>query len=256
MYLEDLKDKAVLITGASTGIGATVARAMGRYGARVGVHYRSNRTKAEAVASDIRSLGGKAATFTGDLSRSSHVEALIAEFVAHFGRIDVLINNAGDLVARRPLLQLSDADYDGVLDLNARSVVIGCQAAIRQFLKQGDGGVIVNTGSIAARHGGRAGSLLYAGAKAFVHNFTRGVAKEYARNGIRVNTVAPGVIATPYHDRHSSPLHMQEMARNVPMGRVGTPEDCVGAYLFLSSNAMSGYLTGQTIDVNGGQFMT
>jgi 3-oxoacyl-[acyl-carrier protein] reductase len=115
--------------------------------------------------------------------------------------------------------------------------------------------VIINTSSIAARSGGGPGSGLYASSKAFVGNLTRGLAKELVEDRIRVNAVAPGVIATPFHERFSTPEQVAAMVATIPMGRAGTAEDCVGAYLFLASEALSGYVTGQVIEVNGGQLM-
>jgi 3-oxoacyl-[acyl-carrier protein] reductase len=140
-----------------------------------------------------------------------------------------------------------------VLDLNVRSVVVACRAAIPWLQRQG--GVIINTSSIAARNGGGPGSGLYASAKAFVSNLTRGLAKELVKDRIRVNAVAPGVIATPFHDRFSTPEQLTQMVGAIPMGRAGAPEDCVGAYLFLASDTLSGFVTGQILEVNGGQLM-
>jgi 3-oxoacyl-[acyl-carrier protein] reductase len=253
--LGDLKGKSILITGASSGIGAAVARALGTLGARVGVHFNHGRERAEKLTAEIKKAGGDAAAFGADITKSPAVEKLIGDVVARFGRLDVLINNAGDLVSRTPLVDATDELYDKVMDLNARAVVTGSRAAIKQFRKQGGGGAIINTISVAARHGGRPGSLLYGASKAFVHNLTRGMAKEYAGDNIRVNAVAPGVILTPFHERHGTPQALETMAKGIPLGRLGTAEECVGAYLFLASNAMSGYVTGQTIDVNGGLHM-
>jgi len=122
------------------------------------------------------------------------------------------------------------------------------------FLTQARG-FVINTTSIAARHGGGPGSTIYAASKGFVSTITRGHAKELVGFGIRVNGVSPGVITTPFHERYSTPEQMETMRSTVPMGRLGTPEECVGAYLFLASESLSGYITGQIIEVNGGQLM-
>ena len=122
-------------------------------------------------------------------------------------------------------------------------------------LKAAGGGFIINTTSVAARNGASGGAGLYGSSKAFVHNVTRGMAKELIPFGIRVNAVAPGVIETPFHERYSTPAQMAAMLATVPQGRLGTPEDCVGAYLFLASAALSPYIIGQVIEVNGGQLM-
>ena len=140
-----------------------------------------------------------------------------------------------------------------MIDLNARSVVSMTRAAVPWLARQG--GFIINTTSIAARNGGGGGAVLYAAAKGFVSTLTRGAAKELIGKAIRVNAVAPGVIATPFHERYSDADMMEAMRRTVPLGRVGTPEECVGAYLFLASETLSGYIVGQIIEVNGGQLM-
>jgi 3-oxoacyl-[acyl-carrier protein] reductase len=169
----------------------------------------------------------------------------------HFGRIDGLINNAGSMLKRLPVGESDEAHDRAVLDLNSHSVVWASRAALPWLRKQG--GVVINTTSIAGRHGGGGGSVLYAAAKGFVSTFTRGFAKEVVKDGIRVNAVSPGVILTPFHERFSSAEQMAAMVSGIPMGRAGTPEECVGTYLFLASNLLSGYITGQVIEVNGGQ---
>lgn len=253
--LTDLKGKVVLVTGGGTGIGAAVALAFARAGSRVAVHFNTSQPAAEDLVATILERGGEARAFGADLTLSHQADRLIAEVVDWFGSLDVLINNAGGLVRRAPLLDADDALYDEVLDLNVRSVVTGSQAAVRQFQKQGTGGAIVNTGSIAARHGGGPGMALYAGAKAFVQNFTRNLAKELAKQNIRVNAVAPGVIDTAFHARSTTPEMMEVMRKSIPMARIGLPADCAGTYLFLASENLSGYITGQTIEVNGGLLM-
>ena len=155
--------------------------------------------------------------------------------------------------ARVPYAEMTDEQYDKVMDLNARSVITASRAALPWLKKQG--GFIVNTSSVAARNGAGGGAGIYGSAKAFVSNVTRGMAKEWVGDNIRVNAVAPGYIDTPFHDRYSQPQHIAAMLSQIPMGRAATPEECVGAYLFLSSAAMSGYITGQVIEVNGGQLM-
>ena len=251
--IPDLEGKAFLVTGASTGIGAAVARALGAQGARIAVHYNRSEAEARAVAEDIATAGAEAWVVGGDVSDARRMEAIVAGTGERFGRLDGLVNNAGALVRRTPIEEITDELYDGVLDLNVRSVVVACRAAIPWLRRQG--GVIINTSSIAARNGGGPGSGLYAASKAFVSNLTRGLAKELATDRIRVNAVAPGVIATPFHERFSTPEQMAAMVATIPMGRAGTAEDCVGAYLFLASDTLSGYVTGQVVEVNGGQLM-
>ncbi len=156
----------------------------------------------------------------GDFGRSADVRRVVEEAAAHFGGLDGLVNNAGGMLGRVPYAEMTDEQYDRVMDLNARSVVTACHAAI-PFLRR-QGGFIVNTSSVAARNGGGGGAGLYASSKAFVSNYTRGLAKELIGDGIRVNAVAPGVIATPFHERYSTPAQMEAMVAGVPQGRVGT----------------------------------
>ena len=253
LRIPDLDQKVFLITGASTGIGAAVARALAAQGASVAVHYNASQDGAREVAASIDAVGGKSFLVGGDVSIRSGCEAVVAEAANYFGRLDGLINNAGSLLGRVPTIE-SDEQHDrAVLDLNAHSVVWASRAA-HPWLRH-NGGVIINTTSIAARNGGGGGAVLYAAAKGFVSTFTRGFAKEVVADKIRVNAVAPGVILTPFHERYSSEAQMAGMVATVPMGRAGTVEDCVGAYLFLASDALSGYVTGQILEVNGGQLM-
>ena len=252
--MEDLKGKVVLVTGGSTGIGAAAARAFGRVGARVAVHYNASRDRAEEVVAAISGEGGEAWLVGGDVTVSATVERIVADTAARFGRIDVLINNAGGLLKRVPVVDMDDATYDQVMDLNVRSVVVATKAVV-PVMRRGGGGCIVNVSSVAARHGGGPGSVLYAGAKAFVNTWTRGMAKELVKDNIRVNAVSPGVIATPFHERYSTPQMVETMRQTIPMARVGSADECSGAFLFLASDRMSGYITGQIVEVNGGQYM-
>jgi len=254
MMIEDLKDKVVLVTGSSTGIGAAAARAFGQQGAKVAVHYNRSAEAAQQVVRDIVEAGGAATAFPADLTNSAAVTDLVDKAAAQFGRLDVLINNAGDLVARRPLADIDDALFDQVMNLNARSVITACRAAVAHMRRQGSGNII-NVTSVAARNGGGAGSILYAASKGFVSTATRALAKELAAEGIRVNAVAPGVITTPFQERHTSAAQMEGFRAAIPMQRLGTSDECAGAFLYLASDQLSGYVTGQIIEVNGGQLM-
>lgn len=253
LTIPDLAGKAVLITGASTGIGAALARAFAAQGARLALHYNQNAEAAQALAREIADAGGTAHLVRADFSKTDEVRRAVEEAAAALGGLDGLINNAGGLLKRVAYEQASEADYDAIMDLNARSVVTASNAAIPHMKK--NGGFIINTSSIAARNGGRAGSGLYASSKAFVSSVTRGMAKELIAYGIRVNAVSPGVIATPFHERYSTPEQLDEMQKTIPQGRLGIADDCAGAYLFLASQALSGYVVGQIIEVNGGQLM-
>jgi 3-oxoacyl-[acyl-carrier protein] reductase len=250
----DLKGKAILITGASTGIGAAAARAFAGHGARVAIHYNASQDAAEQVAADIRRLGGEAVLVRGDVTRSADVKRIVAETLAAFGRLDVLINNAGGLVARTRIEDYTEEFLQQVVALNVIQVAMFMREAIPVMRKQKKGNVI-NVSSIAARHGGGAGAIIYAGAKGFISTATHGWAKEVVGDGIRVNAVSPGVITTPFHERYSTPEQLKAMQATIPMNRLGTADECAGTFVYLASDQLSGYVTGQVIEVNGGQYM-
>lgn len=254
LSIPDLAGKAILVTGASTGIGAALAKALGAQGAMVGVHYHASQQAAEAVAAAVNSAGGKAFLVRADASSSAEIARAVEDTAKAFGRLDGLVNNAGGMVGRMAYADMDDVYYDKVMDLNGRSVIAASRAAIPHLKRQG-GGFIINTSSIAARNGASNGAGLYGSSKALVSNITRGMAKELIGFGIRVNAVAPGVIDTPFHERYSTAAQLTANVATIPQGRMGTPEECVGAYLFLASDALSGYIIGQIIEVNGGQLM-
>jgi 3-oxoacyl-[acyl-carrier protein] reductase len=180
---------------------------------------------------------------------------VVGEANERLGGIDVLVNNAGSLVKRLPIAEFDDALFDEVLHINARSVLSFCREVVPLMRAQGRGGSIINVSSIAARNGGGPGAYLYAGAKGFVSTATHGLAKELAPDNIRVNAVAPGVIQTPFHDRFSTPQMLEAFKATIPLARIGEPDDCVGAFLYLASPQLSSYVTGQILEVNGGQYM-
>lgn len=252
--IPDLRGKAAFVSGASTGIGAAVARGLGAQGMKVAVHYNRSEAQAQAVADAVREAGGQAMLVKADVRDSGTIRKAVAAVLQAFGRIDLLVNNAGSLVQRVPITELTDELFDEVLHINARSMMAFCREVVPAMRAQG-GGSIINVTSVAARHGGGPGAALYAGAKGFVSTATRGLAKELVGDRIRVNAVAPGVIVTPFHDRFSTPQMMEGFKASIPMGRLGTADECVGAFLYLASEALSGYVTGQILEVNGGQYM-
>lgn len=255
MLVSDLEGKVVLVTGSSTGIGAAAACAFGASGCRVAVHYNTSRAQAEAVAANIRKSGSEAVVLAGDVTRAGAAKKIVDGAVAAFGRLDVLVNNAGSLVARTRVADYTDEYLDAILAINAKQVASFVREAVIAMRRQGGGGCIINVASSAARHGGGVGSAIYAATKGFVSSATRGWAKELAGDGIRVNAVSPGVIMTPFHNRFTSPEALKASQAAIPMNRLGTAEECAGTMLFLASSAMSSFITGQIIEVNGGQVM-
>jgi len=249
----ELNGKGILVTGASTGIGAALARGLAAEGAHVVVHFNASETEANCVAKAIADAGGVAHLIRGDLSKPGEARRIVEEAAKVLGRLDVLVNNAGSLVKRVPFMEIDRDLYDKVMALNVSPVIEASQAAVPYLEAHGDG-AIINIGSIAGNDGGGPGSGHYAAAKAYVHNLTRHMARDLAGRGIRVNAIAPGVIATPFHNQ-TPPERMEAMRKSVHLGRIGTPHDCVGPVVFLASPALSGYVTGQILHVNGGQLM-
>ncbi len=247
-------DQVVLITGASTGIGAALARAFGTAGAKVVVHYNRSPDQANEVVQDIEQHGGKALGLQADLTQADQLKKLAATTLSTFGKVDVLINNAGGLVERVPIAQMSDETFEQVIDLNLTQVFQLCRALIPAMQKQGHGNII-NVTSIAARNGGGSGAVAYATSKGAISTFTHGLAKELIDSNIRVNALSPGVILTPFHERYTDATRMEAMVKTIPMNRAGEPEECVGTVFYLASDMLSRYVTGQVIEVNGGQYM-
>lgn len=208
--------------------------------------------RAEAVRDAAVSAGGRAVTVGGDLGRPDARDGVAKEAVALLGGLDILVNNAGDLIDRKSLEQSDDAFYDAIFDLNLRAV-IGLTRVLLPELKRAVRASIINTGSRAAYTGGAKGALLYAASKGALNTLTIGLARELGPAGIRVNTVAPGMIRTPIHDGTMAPAEMEAIAAEVPLGRLGEPDDCVGAFLYLASERLAGYVTGTTILVSGGR---
>jgi 3-oxoacyl-[acyl-carrier protein] reductase len=251
---EDLKGRVALVTGGATGIGGAISTAFGAAGMKVAVHYHAGSVAAQDIAERIRRTGGEALLLQSDIIEAKAADELVNRTVEAFGRLDVLVNNAGGMVARRSVETLDDEFFDAVMDLNVRQLVHACKAGA-EVMKPNGRGSIINVSSISARTGGSPGSSIYSGAKAFVSTFTRSLARELAPQNIRVNALSPGTIATAFHERHSTPEKLEATRKSIPLARLGRAEDCAGTALFLASDALSGYVTGQVIEVNGGQFM-
>ena len=252
--MSESTDRIVVVTGGSRGIGRTICTTLSAPGTTIYFNYNSNAEAAQSTVAGIEAAGGKAHLVRADASKSGAIAAAVEETAAAFGRLDGLINNAGGMVARLPYAEMTDDHYDAVMDLNGRSVLAATRAAL-PHMKTAGGGFVINTTSIAARNGASGGAGLYGSSKAFIANVTRGMAKEFIPFGIRVNAVAPGVIETPFHERYSTEAQLKAQLATVPQGRLGVAEDCVGAYLFLACASLSGYIIGQTIEVNGGMLM-
>ena len=240
-----LSGRRVLVTGASRGIGAAAAQAFATAGCKLALHYHTEPAEAAALPD--------ATLLQGNFAVMDDVRQVIAEATAALGGLDVLVNNAGHMLGRVPLAQMTDDAVDRVFDLNARSVVAACRAALPALATSR--GSIINVTSISARSGGSAGSALYSAAKAFVSTFTRALATELAPQGIRVNAVSPGTIMTRFHEVYSTPDKLEATRQRIPLGRLGEADDCAGAFLYLASPRWGGYVTGQVIEVNGGQLM-
>jgi NAD(P)-dependent dehydrogenase (short-subunit alcohol dehydrogenase family) len=249
----DLTGKVALITGASSGIGAAAALVFADLGARVAFTYHNNEKGAEQVYSKIEKNGAKPLAIKADVRRSEEVQSMIGRTTKEFGPVDILVNNAGSLVERQRIAQITDERWNEILTLNLTSVMECCRIVAPSMAERGTGS-IVNIVSIAGRNGGGPGALAYATSKGALITFTKGLARELAPQGVRVNAVSPGVIDTPFHEVFSTPEMIRSFVTTIPMGRTGTSEECATAIAFLASNAAS-YVTGETIEVNGGQLM-
>jgi len=249
-----LQGKFALVTGASSGIGAAIAEELAREGASVTVNYFRNEAGARQVARTIEAAGRSALVVRADVRRKAEVTRLFQEHLARFGRLDVLVNNAGDMVKRLPTVETSEELWHDAIDLNLSSAFFCCQEAITPMIAQ-QWGRIINIASVGGRTGGGAGSIPYHSAKAGLMALTKGLAKELAPHHITVNTVAPGIVETAFHERHTRPELKAEWLRTlVPMQRAGTPAEIAKVVAFVASEGAS-YMTGATVDVNGGMAM-
>ncbi len=242
-----LDNKIAVVTGASRGIGAAIAKGMADEGAFVVVNYAGSQEKAEAVVSEIEAAGGKAKAVGCDVSDAAAVEAFIKDIVKEYGGIDILVNNAG--INRDGLLMgMKEADVDDVLRTNLKGTYNCCRQVVRPMMKK-RAGRIINMASVAGVIG-NAGQVNYAASKAGVIGLTKSVAKEVASRGITCNAIAPGFIKTDMTDALPDSVK-EEAVGQIPLGRFGEPEDIAQMAVFLASDK-AGYITGQVRCVDGG----
>ncbi len=250
-----LDGQVALVTGSSHGIGAAAALAFARAGCRVGLNYHLNPEGAESVASAIREAGGEAEVFGADVGDAGACEGMVRGCIERFGRLDVLVNNAGGALAIPPG-GFADMPLDywrSQIDLNLNAAAYASRVAVRHLLERRAPGAIINVSSI---HGDitwvKRKLLPYSAAKAGLNMFTKALAVEVAKHGIRVNGIAPGFILTKISDRYSD-ADMAAFLRKIPLGRLGKVEDVTPLMLFLADGGQSGFVTGQTFTVDGGQ---
>lgn len=245
-----LAGKTALVTGASRGIGRSIALLLAERGADVVINYAGNTEAAEKTVADIEALGRKAMMIKTDVADTEACKAMIDKVVEEFGKIDILVNNAG-ITKDTLLMRMSEEDWDAVLTTNLKSVFNCTKAAVKYMMKQRSGR-IVNISSVVGAMG-NAGQANYAAAKAGMLGFTKSVARETAKRGITVNAIAPGFIATDMTAVLPEKV-VQNLQASIPMGRLGDPEDIAKAAVFLVSDDAA-YITGQTLHVNGGMLM-
>src|SRR5215510_7759566 len=232
----DFKGKVALVTGASSGIGRATAERLAEGGASVAINYNKNEAGAEEARRKITAAGGRAITVQADVGCICGVKALVERTVSELGPIDVLVNNAGSLVERLKILELTEQRWDEVMNLNLKSAFL-CSQAVAASMMERKTGAIINVSSIAGRTGGALGSIHYSAAKGGLITFTKGLAKELAAYNVRVNAVSPGVIDTYFHEQFSTAQMMEMYKGMIPLGRIGTPDEVAKVICFLASDA-------------------
>lgn len=243
------KDKVALVTGGGRDIGRAVSLRLAAEGAKVVVNYRGDEASAQATVRRIQATGGVALLYRADVTASEEVAGLVAATARAFGgTIDILVNLAGGMVARKTLAEMDDAFFDTIMDLNLKSAFMVTRATLPHIPQ---GGAIINIASQAGRDGGGPGASLYAASKGALMTLTRAWAKELGPRGIRVNALCPGLIGTSFHDTFSKPEGRKATAGNTPLRREGAPEEVAAAVAFLASDDAS-FLAGVNLDINGG----
>jgi 3-oxoacyl-[acyl-carrier protein] reductase len=246
--------KTALVTGASRGIGAASAIALARSGVgRVVLHYNSYKEGADQTLAAVRAADAEGKAIQGNLATLSGIQDFLAALKGAAPEVDILVNNAGSLVKRAGLAECTSELFDEVMNLNVKSVWLIMQAVAPSMIASSSG-VIVNVSSIAARNGGGPGATVYAAAKAAVSAMTKGMARELAPKGIRVNAISPGTVDNYFHEQFSTREILDRVVQMTPLGRLGTNEDMADAVVFLCSDAAR-FIIGQTIELNGGMYM-
>jgi 3-oxoacyl-[acyl-carrier protein] reductase len=245
-----LNNKVALITGGGRDIGRAISLTLADAGASVVINYNASAEGANAVVDEITKKGGKALAVQADVTKKADVDKLMQATRDTFGGIDILVNNAGGLVGRKSFTEMDEAFWDQIMDLNLKSIYFVTNAAI-PLLKEGAS--IVMMSSLAARDGGGPGGHVYAAAKGAVLTLTRGLSKELAPKKVRVNAVSPGMINTTFHDLHTKPEARKATAARTSIGREGAADEVAKAVLFLASD-LSSYITGESIEINGGVY--
>ena len=252
-----LLGKRALVTAGAQGIGLAISRQLLAAGCDVAVHYRSSIETARALAAEANQLGRRCTLLAGDLTETEECERLVAAAVDFLGGLDVLINNAGSLIARRSFAEADDEFWAETMSLNLGSVRRMTRAAaphLATAAKSGGGASIVNLSSLAGRKGGHRGSVAYATAKGAILTLTRALATELGPDGIRVNALAPGLIlGTRFHNTHTTAESAAATVATIPLGRGGNADDVARAAVFLASE-FDGFITGATLDINGGVY--
>jgi len=244
--------RVVVVTGAAKGIGLRIGRAFGKEGARVGA-LDIDASGVDALARELAAEGREALALKADVTAAPEVRRAVDAVLERWGRIDVLVNNAGGFSVIRRTEDIPDDEWEAILRFNVTSAFL-CTKAVLPHMKRQRSGAIVNLSSLVGRAGAVTVTSHYAAAKAAILGFTRQVAREVAGDGIRVNAVAPGTVATERFRALRSPEETRRLAESVPIGRVAEPEEIADVVLFLASDAAR-YVTGATLDVNGGLVM-
>lgn len=249
----NLYGKRALVTGGGQGLGYSIAEHLLAADADVVIHYFSSETGARELKSLAQQRGRRAEMFRADLTKETEATALVDSAAKFLGGLDVLINNAGDLVERRSIQEVDTAFWTRVITVNVTSMLWVTRAAVPWLEKAGQASIL-NLSSLAGRKGGHPGSLVYATAKGAVLTWTRALASELAPKGIRVNCVAPGfILGTRFHHTHTTADSAKKTIEGIPVGRGGSPADVARAVVYLASE-FDGFITGATLDINGGVY--